>query len=158
MNFGENDPVTVIQGILDMILNITKEVYDQIELGADFDDKMSASFRDTLNMCAVYIDMGIITIATGALCFYGAAAPETPKLTLAGSGDIVLKAAKSKQFYSAQAVVGGSPAGAIHEKLASVQFGAKCVTSLSELSRDIAGLVKEGKKVHAPDPDKAVLL
>jgi hypothetical protein len=147
MNFGANDPVYVVQAISDMILSITGTVYDTIEFGMDFNGTMTSKERDNLNLCAVYIDMGIITITTDFLAGYGAAAAETPTFLLKGSGDIVLKADSTKEFYVTKAVVGGSPAGAVHEKIASVQFGIKLLKTGADLVTNTIQVIKDTKSV-----------
>jgi hypothetical protein len=145
MQFKDNDPVFVLKAILNMILEITEEVYTDIEFSMNFKGEMSSEFKDNLNLCSVYIDMGIITIFTDAMCAYGAAAAQTPEFSLKGSGDIVLKADKSKEFYVTQKIVGGSPAGAIHEKIATVEFGIKAVKSVTELGRSIYDQIKDSQ-------------
>ncbi|GHV46797.1 hypothetical protein AGMMS49546_35460 [Spirochaetia bacterium] len=145
MNFNEKDPVYILEAILDMILKITAEVYDSIEYyHLDFDEEMlakdKAEFLDNLNLCAVYIDMGIINFATGFLIAYGAAASETPKLQLKGSGDIILKAGKQKEIYVEKNLSGGSPVGAIHETIDTAVF-------LTKLGVKASSLVREGIKL-----------
>ncbi|GHV83485.1 hypothetical protein AGMMS50212_08250 [Spirochaetia bacterium] len=156
MNFKDNDPVTVVQSISDMILSITSEVYSTLETinttieSFKGEDSVSSIYKDNLNLCAVFIDMGIITITTGILCVYGAAAPETPKFVLSGNGDIVLKAGKQKSFYSTKATEGGSPAGPIHETIATAEFTIKAGVEVSAIVKDLANLPNDIKTSFDP--------
>jgi hypothetical protein len=143
MVFKDNDPVFVLKAILNMILNITGEVYTEIEYIANFNGQMSSEFKDNLNLCSVYIDMGITTIFTDAMSAYGAAAAETPQFCLKGSGDIILKADKSKEFYVTQTIVGGSPAGAIHETIATAEFRIKALKGATGLIRSFINNTKD---------------
>jgi hypothetical protein len=144
MNFNEKDPVYILENIMDMILKITAEVYETIECGLP-ETMLSGDKSDTidkLNLCAVYIDMGIINITTGFLCAYGAAAKETPKFQLKGSGDIVLKADKQKEIYVTKNLSGGSPVGAIHETIDTVTFATKFVIKAIDLIKEAVKLGK----------------
>ena len=154
MNFKDNDPVTVLQSIMDMALSITAEVYDTILESLDNTQEdhpeSEAAFseiKDKLNMCSVYVDQGIITIATTALCVYGAAAPETPKFMLKGSGDIVLKADKLKGIYVSKNTEVGSPAGAIHETVDTIAFGLRFGMETARLVKDGVKLIEESGSI-----------
>lgn len=143
MNFKDNDPVFVLQGISSLILEITAEVYDTIgnifTYGIYLNNaKGLKTAMDNLNLCALYIDQGINTITTDALCAYGAAAEKTPMLQIKGNGDIVLKAGENKSVYASSDVRAGSPAGMIHEKMATAEFGIKATVRIADLVESAA--------------------
>jgi hypothetical protein len=158
MVFAINDPITVVQSILGMILNITETVYDTVEYSMDYNGEMSSTAKDNLNLCSLYIDQGFINIASGFLCAYGAAAAETPQFRLKGSGDIVLKADKEKEFYVTKKLSGGSPAGAIHETLDTVKFGIGAVTAVGDLTKSFISAVNASNAVRNPEEEKEELI
>jgi hypothetical protein len=125
-------------------------------LKADYDKKKqeTADFvtdkimlRNKLNLSALYIDMGIKIGVNNFMALYGVTAKDPPKFQLKGSGDIILKADKTKNLYVTKQEVGGSPVGAIHEVIDTLKFGVNAVKALSDVTLAITKLGYKSKKL-----------
>jgi hypothetical protein len=91
------------------------------------------NLRNKLNLSSLYIDMGINALVSNFMCAYGVAAADTPSIQLKGSGDIILKADKTKNLYVTKQEVGGSPVGAVHEVVDTVKFGVNAFKAASDV-------------------------
>jgi hypothetical protein len=112
------------------------------------------NLRNKLNLSALYIDMGINALVNSFMSVYGVAAADTPSIQLKGSGDIILKADKTKNLYVTKQEVGGSPVGAVHEVVDTVSFGVKAIKAVSDVTLAAAKLGYKTKK-YADDKKAA---
>ncbi|MDR2632721.1 MAG: hypothetical protein LBC51_03745 [Treponema sp.] len=103
--------------------------------------------RDKLNLSALYIDMGIHALVNTFMAIYGVTAADTPSLQLKGSGDIILKADKTKNLYVTKHEVGGSPIGAVHEVADTATFAVKAVKAVADVTLSATKLGYKSKKL-----------
>ncbi|MDR1635933.1 MAG: hypothetical protein LBR93_01215, partial [Treponema sp.] len=154
------DPVDVLMAGLDLVLAITAMVYATAEqeaareqrvdlYGAIFDGKTKywdaqkkSDFKDTLNLCALCIDAGIIEICMGINLIYGLGGPAS--IRLRQSGDIVIKASEQKGLYAElKQEASVPPAIALEKTTANV----KTALAVTKMVAGVGKLVMQGESM-----------
>jgi len=101
--------------------------------------------QDKIQLSFLYFKQGVQVAFNNVMLVYGVVASSTPSFALKGSGDIVMKADKSKKLYVSASQTVGGPTPAITEKLDTAEFLVKLSMKLNKRIKQGISLGKEGK-------------
>jgi hypothetical protein len=166
------EPVEMLMATLNLVLDITAEVYSIIEQSAaivwrkdlsgsvfngenkDYGPQEKSDFRDTLNLAAMSIDNGLIGVAmTGiALGFKGASAGGPASIRLRQTGDILIKAGEQKNLYAELGQKTAIPASIFTEKSMGWIKGGLVTGKVLSLAENFSNLVLRLEAMHNKIP------